>query len=248
MITKRQIALSVLATIITLTASQAEATRVGPQGPIGLTGATGLTGSAGVAGAIGATGATGAAGTNGSSFAYSMTCGVSGTDACKIGAVGPGGGWIFFVDYNDQYAGFDYLEVAASNVTGVAAWCDVTNASIWGNSVMTASQLWAFKRVGQGQANTVAMKNFCTNGIAYNATNYVSSPVKTDWFLPSLGELHLMFDNLLEAGVGGLSYNWYWSSSEVGSTSSWVMNFGTGAITSNSKVSNNYSARAIRAF
>ena len=47
---------------------------VGPQGPIGLTG----------------------------SFPYSMTCGISGKDACKIGAVGPGGGWIFFVDKDDE--------------------------------------------------------------------------------------------------------------------------------------------------
>jgi hypothetical protein len=40
-----------------------------------------------------------------------MTCGTSGADACMIGAVGPGGGLIFFVDYNDEYSDFDYLEV-----------------------------------------------------------------------------------------------------------------------------------------
>ncbi len=41
-----------------------------------------------------------------------MTCGANGTSACKIGTKGPGGGWIFFVDYNDQFSGFDYLEAA----------------------------------------------------------------------------------------------------------------------------------------
>jgi len=45
-----------------------------------------------------------------------MTCGISGTDACKIGAVGPGGGWIFFVDYNDQYPDFTYLEAAPTDI------------------------------------------------------------------------------------------------------------------------------------
>ena len=58
---------------------------------------------------------------SGSSFSYSMTCGVSGTDACKIGAVGPGGGWIFFVDYNDEYTGFDYLEAAPDDILGLVA-------------------------------------------------------------------------------------------------------------------------------
>ena len=66
---------------------------IGPQGPVGI-------------GSQGPQGATGENGTYSSSFPYSMACGVSGTDACKVGALGPGGGWIFFVDYNDQYPGF----------------------------------------------------------------------------------------------------------------------------------------------
>ena len=254
MITKRQKALSVLATLITLTASQAEAVRVGPQGPIGLTGAQGIQGIQGIQGVTGSVGATGPAGSNGSngsngsSFVYSMTCGAGGTDACKIGAVGPGGGWIFFVDYNDQYTGFDYLEAAATDIA-LVAWCvggTDSTASIY-SSALSVSQYWVLNRVGTGSVNTAAMKAACTSGAAYSATAYVSSPVKTDWFLGSEGEMMLMYTNLRQAGVGGFADNYYWSSTEYSSTIAWFQFFLSGYQDASSK-GDTYLVRAVRAF
>ena len=224
----------------------------GPAGSIGATGNTGAAGSvgaAGSAGSAGSTGPTGAAGpagsngtngTNGSSFAYSTTCGVNGTDACKIGAIGPGGGWIFFVDYNDQYAGFDYLEAAPADITAVA-WCDVTDRSI------PEAAGWSANAVGAGQTNTTAMLEVCTSGAAYEADAYLT-PTKSDWFLGSEGELMLMYTNLRQAGVGGFASNYYWSSTESGSNTAWNQYFGSGYQVNYGKSGALPVVRAVRAF
>ena len=75
---------------------------------------------------------------------------VSGSDACKIGAIGLGGGWIFFVDKDDEYPGFTYLEAAPTDIPN-GAWCSNTTTSI------SAVAGWSANAVGAGQANTNAM-------------------------------------------------------------------------------------------
>jgi len=177
-----------------------------------------------------------------------MTCGVSKTDACKIGAVGPGGGWIFFVDYNDQYAGFDYLEAAATDVPDVA-WCNITSTSIYDPVTPTVTQNWVNNRVGLGSVNTIAMKQVCSSGAAYSATSYdsQSTPALSDWFLGSEGEMMLMYTNLRQAGVGGFAFKGYWSSTEYSRTYAWSQSFFDGGQYSDTK-SYNYPVRPIRAF
>ena len=168
------------------------------------------------------------------SFSYSMTCGVSGTDACKIGSVGPGGGWIFFVDYNEQYSGFNYLEAAPTDIASGTKWCYEDTTSIY-PTVLTQSQLWAVNGVGYGAANTDAMLLVCSSGAAHDVHAY-SSNGKNDWFLGSSGEFMLMYTNLRQAGVGGFEYVYespaeaplYWTSTEGGSTSAVTQSFRTG--------------------
>ena len=156
------------------------------------------------------------------SFSYSMTCGVSGTDACKIGAVGPGGGWIFFVDYNEQYSGFNYLEAAPADISAVV-WCSNTTTSI------SAVAGWSARAVGAGQANTNAMTMACTSGAANSAAAYSTSTTQAgDWFLGTLGDMMLMYTNLSYAGVGGFAYNSYWSSTEYSSSLAWYQSFADG--------------------
>ena len=231
---------------------------MGTQGPIGVKGATGAkgagggakgdTGARGPSGPAGATGAQGPAGTNGtysSSFPYAMTCGISGTDACKIGAIGPGGGWIFFVDKDDEFPGFTYLEAAPTEIAA-NAWCNNQNNSIYATPLTTA-QYWTLKGVGQGKTNTEAMLAFCTSGAANDAVNYSTSTATSGWFLPSLGELMLMYNNLLVAGVGGIPNTFYWSSSEKDSSYAWFQNFFNGNQDYYGKY-NTLPVRAVRAF
>ncbi len=175
------------------------------------------------------------------SFSYSMTCGVSGTDACKVGAVGPGGGWIFFVDYNEQYSGFNYLEAAPADISAVA-WCNITTTSI------PAVAGWSARAVGAGQANTDAITQACTSGAANSAVAYFTPTTQAgDWFLGTLGDMMLMYTNLSYAGVGGFASSNYWSSTELNSNFAWSQNFDSGTQNYPNKLSS-LPVRAVRAF
>jgi hypothetical protein len=157
----------------------------------------------------------------------------------KIGSRGPGGGWIFFVDLYDQYPGFTYLEAAPTDIAAVR-WCNNTTTSI------PATGGWAGKGVGKGKANTTAMLGVCTSGAA-NAADLYLTATKSDWFLPSLGEAKLMYDNLLDAGVGGFANGPYWSSTERDSSYAWNQDFFSDLQYYNSK-GLRFPARAVRAF
>jgi hypothetical protein len=160
----------------------------------------------------------------------------------KIGDTGPGGGWIFFVDYYNQYPGFTYLEAAPTDASDGDAWC-VGN----GATTLISSANWTARGVGKGKANTALMTANCTSGAAYSAIDYISTPAETDWFLPSVGELELMYTNLQSAGVGGFAVSNYWSSTEYDSRFAWLHNFLTG---NHNLIDKNLSlrVRAVRAF
>jgi hypothetical protein len=158
----------------------------------------------------------------------------------KIGDRGPGGGFIFFVDYYDQYCGFTYLEAAPMDIVDVP-WCNFETS-------IPAAAGWAAKGVGKGQANTTAMLGVCTSGAAIEAYLY-STSTKSDWFLPSLGEAKLMYNNLLEAGMGDFSHDYYWSSTEVDSYYAYYQEFNNGIQNYGSKRwQQSTRVRAVRAF
>ena len=157
----------------------------------------------------------------------------------KVGDRGPGGGWIFFVDYRDQYPGFTYLEAAPTDIEPVV-WCNKTTTSI------PATGGWAGRGVGKGKANTTAMLGVCSSGAAKAADVYLTA-TKSDWFLPSQGELMLMYPNLIQAGVGGFANAFYWSSTEFVSNGAWNQDFVNGYQDSYVKDST-FTVRAIRSF
>jgi hypothetical protein len=166
--------------------------------------------------------------------------------AYKIGARGPGGGFIFFVDYYDQYPGFTYLEAAPTDAATFIVWCNDTSNSIPGVSG------WDANAVGRGRANTNAMLQACSFGGAASAANNYStaSTVPGDWFLPSLGEVMLMYTNLRQAGVGGFDIYWgyfYWSSSEFDTNCAWYQYFFNGYQYFSGK-GQRLGVRAVRAF
>jgi hypothetical protein len=158
--------------------------------------------------------------------------------AYKIGSRGPGGGWIFYVDLYDQYPGFTYLEAAPTDITALP-WCNNSTS-------IPAVAGWASKAVGKGQANTTAMLGVCSSGAA-NAADLYLTATKSDWFLPSLGELQLMYDNLLQAGVGDFTGNYYWSSTENYGYYAWIQTFVTGDQSYSNKTTTNR-VRPVRAF
>jgi len=158
----------------------------------------------------------------------------------KVGDIGPGGGFIFFVDHYDQYRGFTYLEAAPTDIAPVV-WCDKTTTSIPAVAGLAANA------VGKGQANTTAMLGVCTSGAANAADSYLTV-TKSDWFLPSEGELMLMYTNLLQTGVGDFTYADYWSSSEFDSNLAWFQLFFNGYQYYSTSKGNALPVRAVRAF
>ena len=220
---------------------------VGPQGPIGLTGAPGAPGpqgpgGSGPAGPAGAPGAPGPAGSSSAAITQLSICGASGISLCKVGVQGPGGGTIFFVDYNDIYPTFNYLEASPLACQFSVSWSSA-------NKAVTAAEGWAARAVGAGQANTTAIKAVFTadtssNNAAYFATS-CSAGRKSDWFLGSLGEMKLMYDNL--QGRGGFVELYYWSSTDYGPYDAWTQGFAGGSQLNDSKNNTNY-VRPVRAF
>jgi len=220
---------------------------VGPAGPSGPQGPGG-SGPAGPAGAIGP------AGNSGSSAPVVTGSNCIGTKcAYKIGDTGPGGGIIFFVDYNDQYAGFNYLEAAPVLCEATKTWSSDTPHSL------VAVKGWASFAVGAGQTNTTAM--LADGAVSYLAdisgaafySNALANGVpggcvtsKDDWFLGSHGEMILMYENL--QGLGGFKLdNNYWSSSEDAAGLAWSQNFNTG-LQDNAGKNLTYYVRPVRVF
>ena len=207
---------------------------------------------------LASTGPAGPAGTNGTNATVAITqlsvC--DGTDAgtvadelCKIGMTGPGGGLIFFVDYNDQYASFcatgdcNYLEASPANETS-GAWCSDTSTGLG----LTG---WDKSAVGAGRTNTTTAYTTCTTGAVQTAVDYTAPSfngvAKDDWWLGSIGEMMLMYTNLRQAGVGGFSTGYYWSSSGNDNVNAWAQSFGVGLQNTSTKSVTNF-VRPVRAF
>jgi hypothetical protein len=219
----------------------------GATGARGATGATGPVGNDGGTGATGATGTAGAQGTNGSNgFVSQSICGGAGTTLCTVGATGPGGGIIFFVDYNNQHGAFNYLEAAPASCEGTfISWSSNTSTSV------TAVNGWAARAVGRGQTNTTALLAAVTAGTittaqAANYADTLTCESKKDWFLGSFGEMKLMHDNL--QGLGGFDgTKRYWSSTETLTSHALTQTFDGGGGIENTK-SGSLSVRPVRAF
>jgi hypothetical protein len=253
----------------------------GTNGTAGAKGETGTAGTNGTNGTAGAKGETGTAGTNGTNATLAITqqsvC--DGTDedtvaneVCKMGMTGPGGGLIFFVDYNNEYATYDYLEAAptdgvfASSATG--AWATATtncgaaapqatscqSATIYTETGVGLATIKGLHRgLFGGKAATAAIvarhdagpvaKNLYAAGVA---DDYVANGI-TDWWLPSKDELQKMQENLNNKGVGGFAAAFYWSSSEANAYYAWEQNFNYGSQNYSTKDSAHY-VRPVRAF
>ena len=108
--------------------------------------------------------------------------------------------------------------------------------------------------MGAGKANSAAMMTSSgsyiadTSGAALFAETSTCG-TKTDWFLGSLGEMKLMYENLL--GVGGfvIPYAAYWSSTGPKDDQNYahILNFFNGGTQNDSKAALHY-VRPVRAF
>jgi hypothetical protein len=243
---------------------------VGPQGVQGATGNTGAQGADGPQGAIGPTGATGiqgpqgatgasGTGSTGLSFQALSVCGVSRTSPCSLGAIGPGGGLIFFIDSAGEYQDFDYLEAAPTDGAGSVPWvteilfCGEGNLNCTTSYVSSVSATRELQALGTGLRGTLRVVHRGDSGSvnrAYYAAGVASSystATAADWYLPSYDELEKMYQNLHQLGLGSFTNNIYASSSELTELNVSNINFTNGAWASTLKTFET-SVRPIRSF
>jgi hypothetical protein len=145
------------------------------------------------------------------------------------------GGIIFDLDSSGQHG-----LVCAPSDQGSYPWgCVVTDIP----NTSTA--------VGTGATNTAYIMAGCTQRpIAASVCADLVLNGYSDWYLPSLGEVQLMYSRLHLQGLGGFGGGWYWSSSQYNPTYAWAMNFYNGYVYSYFYKGDNYGSqvRAVRAF
>jgi hypothetical protein len=139
-----------------------------------------------------------------------------------------GGGIVFYIDSTGQHG-----LVCATFDQGTSPW------GLYGVDVQGTST-----NLGTGALNTSIMVSYGISAATLCDTLVLNG--YSDWFLPSLNELQLMYYNLHLFGLGSFAVLQYWSSSQDNPSNAWYMDFG-GSVYYNGKYANNQ-VRAVRAF
>jgi len=127
--------------------------------------------------------------------------------------------------YGKTYAGGLIFYLNTGTGAGmVAAPTDQANAPAGNVGIMISCSSTC---VGCGPANTICYDNATADGSAsYNCANLTLNGYD-DWFLPSSGELLLMYSNLDAKGYGSFAPNNYWSSSNSSYNNTYKVSFGS---------------------
>jgi hypothetical protein len=136
----------------------------------------------------------------------------AGQSSYSIGQTGPAGGIIFHTQQNPNGV-TQVFEAAPSDIGNV----------MWGCAGFVMNQTSA--AIGSGQQNTNAIISACGNSTAAAlCANYTLNGAD-DWYLPSINELTLMFQNLWANGMGNFNAlnGQYWSSTENSSAGSMIV-------------------------
>lgn len=167
----------------------------------------------------------------------------------KVGDTGPGGGIIFFVDRFNEYADFTYLEVATIGAEVQRTWAPSSPVNYQSTVVSGADS----KALGTGYQNTIDIVAQGHTSTSTSAAKYCDARVaggQSDWYLPSLSELRLIFELFRNKDIGGFTQTggtYYWSSSESDATLAYVLGFQDGTEGGDLK-SNSYYVRPMRRF
>jgi hypothetical protein len=159
------------------------------------------------------------------------TCGLSIGDTTQ-------GGIIFYLDASGCHG----LIAAPGDQSTSAAW--------WNGSLMDTRAYGS--GLFEGKYNT-KMINWQQGG-ATSAAAICANYGDGKWYLPSIEELNLMYENIGQGNalglgnIGGFANAYYWSSTENGNFSAWEQYFTNGNQDSLNKDATTDSVRAVRAF
>jgi len=192
--------------------------------------------------------------------AVAATCAEGGV--CQVGDTGPGGGIVFYVaptTFTQIGASgtmcttnCKYLEAAPNTWSGGSSDPTLTWATNTNSNQSTAVAGADGTAIGTGYQNSLDIVaqsgNVAASSAAVAARGYtptVSGTTYTDWFLPSLTELNVLYFE--RATVGGFVVGPYWSSSENNLMSARTQTGGDGSQNASNKIVTT-PVRPIRAF
>ncbi len=102
--------------------------------------------------------------------------------------------------------------------------------------------------IGSGAINTKLIVASGTKGVsAATLCDDLIIENYSDWYLPSIDEVYLMYKNLYLNQLGDLKWGYYWSSTEFSDFIAWYVCFYDG-VKDNSDKSNLLFVRAVRSF
>ena len=156
-----------------------------------------------------------------------------------------GGGVIFHL-WRDSGGVQHGLIVGLTNLSTSQAWSNIDSVAIGS----TAQSTWD----GLPNSNAIVGQSGHTNSAAKLCLDSTANS-QSDWYLPSIDELSLIWQNRYEinktlSGIGGatqIAYDIYWSSTESGSNLAWGFGFSIGNAFYDLKDSTYY-VRAVREF
>ena len=167
--------------------------------------------------------------TNGTSYTFTITATNSNGSASPvtsssaspvlayaIGATGPAGGIVFY-DAGSYLSWGRFLEAAPS---------DTGSGRLWGYPFTQGAGLSLPSTLGSGYANTVALAN-AGSGVASAALS-VSVGGFTDWFMPDLDMMNIMYGLRTTIGNFNTGDRWYLTSTYNGSTRQQMVYGGNG--------------------
>ena len=103
--------------------------------------------------------------------------------------------------------------------------------------------------IGQGIVNTASIVADCaTAGISARLADQLVLNSFSDWFLPSLDELGMMWTELASDGLGSFINHTYWSSTQASATQAYTVSMNNGNANFHNKSNTNRHTRAMRRF
>ncbi len=128
-----------------------------------------------------------------------------------------------------KYAGGNIFYLDGTGQHGLTASTDNTSAVPWGCFGTLIGSGAQNSAVGYGHSNSQAIINGCND--TYSAASIctmIGSGYYYDWYLPSVEELRLVFQNLIDENVPSFSTNEYWTSTEYDAGKAYFLDSSTG--------------------
>ena len=146
----------------------------------------------------------------------------AGLYTCKLGDIGPASGFIFY-DKGSYSNGWRYLEVAPADIEFTAPWFASTYYVYLAGTK---------KEVGSGKSNTkYIVEQLGKEAQAALKCSLLNFNGFTDWYLPSIDELKLIYTNIYKNGLGNFMHtrnSYYCSSSQININNVWTLRFNDG--------------------